>query len=587
MYSRCVSLAYNIVPVQIFPQLPLAWRVSGSFVECRCLLKFIHLLVLFFVGAFLSSLCSCHAGWQTPAPGPSGVSLFDLSETDWNRDSPVLRIDVTNWSPDSSPGQAGNFEPSTMGTVTISSSNSSQTVSVETLESDERSNGSPRFNVERKRRISVTETTSNGENRGKSRKKHSKHKHKHRHKHKRRHERNDSLKYNKSRRSDSPERHPSMPGPSNRVSVDSSITEIPVDVIILSDDTASPDVFDSNSKSRGIDFSNCRGRRKRKPSLSRSPPSRSTSKGERSLGSSNRHRSRSRSESREKRKTSPRGERSLSRYSEAHTRRENSCSRKTRKAYRRSRSREGASRSREQSKERFKRGKKSRSRSRSRQSDSISQKRHRSKWERRSRENSLHEQSNSSGFIKKKYEGEKRRSHSRSSSPSQSRSKGKIALGSRGAKSRTWRKSDRDPHLRSISPLPIRHESSSFSRDSRSRSPKRDSRSRSRHRLSLSSSRNLTDTSRDSRSPSQKAIESKANSASESKESTDQSNEHIRKEIEDLELRINADKKRLLKLLIKQERTKGDGITATSEETESAPREENHLWLWYLRWQSA
>ena len=551
--------------------------LPGSFVECRCLLKVIHLLVLFFVGSFLSSLCSCHAGWQTPAPGPSGVSLFDLSETDWNRDSPVLRIDVTNWSPDSSPGQAGNFEPSTMGTVTISSSNSSQTVSVENLESDERSNGSPCFNVERKRRISVTETTSNGENRGKSRKKHSKHKHKHRHKHKRRHERNDSLKYNRSRRSDSPERHPSMPGPSNRVSVDSSITEIPVDVIILSDDTASPDVFDSNSKSRGIDFSNCRGRRKRKPSLSRSPPSRSTSKGERSLGSSNRHRSRSRSESREKRKTSPRGERSLSRYSEAHTRRENSCSRKTRKAYRRSRSREGASRSREQSKERFNRGKKSRSRSRSRQSDSISQKRHRSKWERRSREDSLHEQSNSSGFIKKKYEREKRRSHSRSSSPSQSRSKGKTALGSRGAKSRTWRKSDRDPHLRSISPLPIRHESSSFSRDSRSRSPKRDSRSRSRHRLSLSSSRNLTDTSLNSRSLSQKAIESKANSASESKESTDQSNEHIRKEIEDLELRINADKKRLLKLLIKQERTKGDGITATGEETESAPREEDRL----------
>ena len=539
------------------------------------MLKFIHLLVLFFVGSCLASLCSCHAGWQTPAPGPSGVSLFDLSETDWNRDSPVLRIDVTNWSPDSSPGQAGNFEPSTMGTVTISSSNSSQTVSVENLESDERSNGSPCFNVERKRRISVTETTSNGENRGKSRKKHSKHKHKHRHKHKRRHERKDSLRYDTSRRSDGPERQLSMPGPSNRVSVDSSITEIPVDVIILSDDTASPDVFDSNSKSRGIDFSNCRGRRKRKPSLSRSPPSRSTSKGERSLGSSNRHRSRSRSESREKRKTSPRGERSLSRYSEAHTRRENSCSRKTTKAYRRSRSREGASRSREQSKERFNRGKKSRSRSRSRQSDSISQKRHRSKWERRSREDSLHEQSNSSGFIKKKYEREKRRSHSRSSSPSQSRSKGKTALGSRGAKSRTWRKSDRDPHLRSISPWPIRHESSSFSRDSRSRSPKRDS--RSRHRLSLSSSRNLTDTSLNSRSLSQKAIESKANSASESKESTDQSNEHIRKEIEDLELRINADKKRLLKLLIKQERTKGDGITATSEETESAPREENHL----------
>ena len=582
MYSRCVSLAYNIVPhlCNYFRSCHLRDELlPGSFVECRCLLKYIHLLVLFFVGSCLSSLCSCHAGWQTPAPGPSGVSLFDLSETDWNRDSPVLRIDVTNWSPDSSPGQAENFEPSTTGTVTISSSNSSQTVSVENLESDERSNGSPCFSVERKRRISVTETTSNEENRGKSRKKHSKHKHKHRHKHKRRHERKNSLRYNTSRRSDSPERQPSMPGPSNRISVDSSLTEIAVDVIILSDGTASPDVFDSNSKSRSIDFSNCRGRRKRKSSSSRSPPSRSTGKGEGSLGGSNRHLSTSKS--REKIKTSPRSERSLSRYSEAHLRRENSCSRKTGKAYRRSRSREGASRSREQSKERFNRGKKSpsrsRSRSRSRQSDSISQKRHRSKWEGPSREDSSHERSNSSGFIKKKYEREKRRSHSRSSSRSQSRSKGKTALVSRGAKSRTWRKSDRDPHLRSISPLPIRHESSSFSRDSRSRSPKRDSRSRSRHRLSLSSSRNLTDTSRDSRSPSQKAIESKANSASESKESTDQSNEHIRKEIEDLELRINADKKRLLKLLIKQERTKGDGITATSEETESPPREEDHL----------
>lgn len=530
--------------------------------------------LFFSVGLFLSFLRSRHLGWQTPAPGPSGVTLFDLSETDWNIDSPVLRIDVTNWSPDSSPGQAGNFEPSTMATVTISSSNSSQTVSVENLESDERSNGSPCFNVERKRRISLTETTSNEENRGKSRKKHSKRKRKHRHKHKRRHERKDSLRYNTSRRSDSLERHHRMPGPSNRVSVDSSITEIPEDVIILSDGTASPDVFDSHRKSRSIDFSNCHGRRKRKSSPSRSPPSRSAGKGERSLGSGNRHRSMSKSK--EKRKTSPRGERSLSRYSESHSRRENSCSRKTGKAYRRSRSREGASRSREQSKERFSRGKKSRSRSRSlsRQSDSISQKRHRSKWERRSREDSLHEQSNSSGFIKKKYELEKRRSHSRS--------KGKTALVSQGAKSRTWRKGDgRDPHLRSISPLPIQHESSSstysFSRDSRSRSPKIDSRSRSRYQLSLSSSRNLTDTSRDSRSPTHKAIESKANSASESNESSDQSNEDIRMEIEDLELRITADKKRLLKLLIKQERTKGDGVTAISEETESAGHEEDHL----------
>ena len=60
-------------------------------------------------------------------------------------------------------------------------------------------------------------------------------------------------------------------------------------------------------------------------------------------------------------------------------------------------------------------------------------------------------------------------------------------------------------------------------------------------------------------------------SALETQKSRSDSSEDIKREIEDLELRITADKKRLLKLLIKQERAKGDGV---SEKTENDPCEE-------------
>jgi len=63
-------------------------------------------------------------------------------------------------------------------------------------------------------------------------------------------------------------------------------------------------------------------------------------------------------------------------------------------------------------------------------------------------------------------------------------------------------------------------------------------------------------------------------SALETQKSRSDSSEDIKREIEDLELRITADKKRLLKLLIKQERAKGDGVTVLSEKTGNDPCEE-------------
>jgi len=45
------------------------------------------------------------------------------------------------------------------------------------------------------------------------------------------------------------------------------------------------------------------------------------------------------------------------------------------------------------------------------------------------------------------------------------------------------------------------------------------------------------------------------------------SDEDIKKEIEDLEYRITTDKKRLLKLLIKQEREKAVDVTELEDET--------------------
>jgi len=50
-----------------------------------------------------------------------------------------------------------------------------------------------------------------------------------------------------------------------------------------------------------------------------------------------------------------------------------------------------------------------------------------------------------------------------------------------------------------------------------------------------------------------------------------ESDEDIKKEIEDLEYRITTDKKRLLKLLIKQEREKALDVTELEDETNNEP----------------
>lgn len=62
---------------------------------------------------------SSTTGWQSPLPGPSEVSHLELSQVEWNADSP-LRTNDTSWSPTSSP----RTTPLNAPTVTISSSSS-------------------------------------------------------------------------------------------------------------------------------------------------------------------------------------------------------------------------------------------------------------------------------------------------------------------------------------------------------------------------------------------------------------------------------------------------------------------------------
>ena len=132
------------------------------------------------------------------------------------------------------------------------------------------------------------------------------------------------------------------------------------------------------------------------------------------------------------------------------------------------------------------------------------------------------------------------------------------------------------------------HSSRLFSRNSKSRSPRRYARVHSIHGLAHDQNvvqnlfchgHHVTDSSPESRCRSRSNShdkESMVSSALETQKSRSDSSENIKREIEDLELRITADKKRLLKLLIKQERAKGDGVTVISEKMENDPCEEEN-----------
>ena len=437
--------------------------------------------------------------------------------------------------------------------------------------------------------------------RKKSSPRHHRHSHKRKRKHKRKHKRDNSSKISTSRHSNSLETDSIVPGPSRRVSINSSPSDSTVEIIVLSDSSDSLDSPGSRREVVRIDLARCRSDRRR--SVSRSM-SRTTSEGNEKKRLLHKYRHRSCS----KRSHSKHRSRSPSGYSNSYSRRDYSWLKRERKEKSRSRSRSFSrspvSLSRGRSAERRLKSKR-RSRSCSRRSDLRSQGIRRSKRERHS-QSDVRDPSNSDPFFsrtldlkKEKYDREKRRSQSGTPGGSQSRSKGRSDLKIQ-SESFGKRKCSRDSHSRSTSPSTTKRgaassslSSCSFSRHSKSRSPRRYSRvhspisrnsrscSRSERctqpRLSRSPSLHVTDSSPESRCRSRSNShieESMVSSALETQGSRSGSSEDIKREIEDLELRITADKKRLLKLLIKQERTKGDGVTVIREKTENDPCEE-------------
>ena len=503
-----------------------------------------------------------YLGWQTPLPGPSGVSLQELSQTDWDRESSMPQNEITSWSPSSSPGTTVLPAPRLQSTVTISSS-STQSVSIEHSESDEHADGSSLVNDKRKRRGPKNETITKEETTEESRKKqshrHDRHSRKHKHKHKRK--RKHSSKDQSRRQCNRLERDSvNMPGPSGRVSVGSSFSDNIDEIIVVSDSSASVELSGARCEAAHIDLV-----RKRSVSRSRSL---SKSKDKRVLQRKYKHRSLSRSSDREEKN-----------FNVKHRSRSPLCSRRdhqsTLKKQRKwkSHDHDGPSLSLGLTAER-RRKSSTRLGSPSKHSESRSHEAFHSKRERRFQSDD-HDPSNSESvfsktpdLMKEKEKRGRRKSRSRSHSPglSDSRSKGKSC-----SKTRSKNFEKRQYNSRSSSSSTTQREGTSarlLLRGSRSPSPD--------HTATSPASRRCKSRHR-SRSKSPRYKESAGSSVSEPTESGSCSNEDIKREIEDLELRINADKKRLLKLLIKQERKKEDSVTATYEETESAPCAETDL----------
>ena len=507
-----------------------------------------------------------YLGWQTPLPGPSGVSLQELSQTDWNGDSSMPQNEITSWSPSSSPDTTALHAPRLLGTVTISSS-SSQSVSIEHSESDEHANGSSFFKDKRKRRGPKNETIAKEETTEESRKKqsrqHDRHSRKHKHNNKRKHKhssKDQSRRHCNSLETDSV----NMPGPSGRVSVDSSFSDNRDEIIVVSDSSVSVELSGARCKAAHVDLV-----RKRTMSRSRS---RSKSKDKRKY----KHRSRSRSSDREKKN-----------FNVKHRSRSPLCSRRDhqstlkRQKKWKSHDHDGPSLSRGLTAERRKSS--TRLGSRSKNSESRSHETFHSKRERRFQSDN-HDPSNSgsvfsktSDLLKEKDKRGQRKSRSRSHSPGllHSRSKGKSC-----SKTRSKNFEKRKYNTRSSSPSTTQREGTSarlLLPGSMSDSSNRHSRSPSPNHTATSPASRRCKSRHRSRSKSPRYKGSVGSSVSEPRESGSCSNADIKREIEDLELRITADKKRLLQLLIKQERKKEDSGTATNEETESAPCAETDL----------
>ena len=463
------------------------------------------------------------SGWHTPVPGPSGETLW---QTDWNRDSPALQTVNNRWSPSSSPGTSGlNGRAGLERTVTISSSNSSvspQTtlVDIEPTTNYQASNASSdsigRSNRKRSSKVTIVEKT-----RVETEKKHPYH-HYHRNSHKHKRKRKESKRSSEKRDSGK------LCGDTNHVdngsgpscSTDPSIVSSefcspPQEFIVISSDpSTSPVSSIARPGSASNDPTQFQRRKEGSGSLSKSGL-RPLSKGKGVFQEDKGSRSMDRSLSVEECAT------------EEHRRwRSDSSERRLRDdSQRLSPSRKSGKLSQEKIRKsslspsqthckRKTRGKKIDSRRTEKYGRSCS----------RSGPSSRNSRSRHSRSQKSRT----RDSRSRESRESRSRSRGSQSQKSRSRESRS-----RNSH--------------SQSRDSRN------SRSNSQSRYFSRACTSLPSRTHHSVSRSRSSSLSTANSEPNVRESASHSNDVIKREIEDLESRIAADKKRLLRLLMKKE----------------------------------
>ncbi|XP_067027538.1 E3 ubiquitin-protein ligase Topors-like [Acropora muricata] len=429
--------------------------------------------------------------WQSPLPGPSEVSHLELSQVEWNADSP-LRTNDTSWSPTSSPGTTSLNAP----IVTISSS-SSHSISTAHIRTEVNVNNASISTAKSYTRTSPSKLgTRNVDDVRKSRRTRSHRHHEQSHKYRRKQKKRVESEHRSKIHAHSSDRDLNIPGPSNPVSVDSSVSSKSIEIIWLSDSSISRNSYDTIS-------------------------GRSASTDKRL-----RIRSRSRSKNRDSRKSRPR---SLS--SSSGNWNINQQSRSI-SGYLKSNSRKHYPSDSEKSRDR--------------------QSRYRSKSK---REKSPSHSKPCYKDLTRKEESRINRSRSRSSSRSHSRSKRKLH--SRNS-SKYFRSKRHRTRSRERNP-------SSSSRVSESRL------SESRHRVhtvdhftgSGSSTSSLPKQA--ARSPNSRhelcCRSSSRDKESELKGEIPCGTEDIKREIEDLEHRIAVDKKRLLQLLIKQEKSKGGEST--------------------------
>ncbi|PFX16165.1 E3 ubiquitin-protein ligase Topors [Stylophora pistillata] len=478
------------------------------------------------------------SGWQTPVPGPSGESL---SLTDWRGDSPALQTENNSWSPSSSPGTSGlNGRAGLETAVTIFSSNSSATshttqVDVELTINDEASNTVSHSNGHRNRKRSSKKTVVEVTPVVPEKKKHQhhhyhrhSHKHKHKHKHKRKEPKRSNDKSNRSKLfgDTNTVEWGSAPSFSTRPSVYSSeFCSPPPEFIVVSSDTSAspvtPTVRPGSACNNPTQFQRRKGGSRSHSNSGSRPLS------QRKGGFQEDKRLR-----RQSGHVKPRSrDRSLSveeRVIKEHHRGRSNTSEKRLKA-----DSERLSPSRKSGKHRREKMRKSSLRP----SHSYCQRTKRGE----------------------KIQNRRTKEYARSRSSSESTSRNSRSRHSRSQKSRTRNSRSREPRSRSRGPQSSKSESrESRTRNSHSRSrdsqDSQDSRSHSQSRHFSREYTSLLSRRHHSDSRSRRSSISSAKSEPSVRELAPNSNEDaLKKEIVDLESRIVADKKRLLRLLMKKE----------------------------------